>query len=378
MSIGSTIKKLRREHDMTQEQLAEYLGITANAISQWECEKTAPDISQLPVLAGLFSTTIDALLEYDYAAQKEDIEKFFRLIREELPDDDMETRVRLGKEYIAKYPRNYDIAHEMCWIISWSDKHVRKENIPLLRSLCEKIISECTVQTYREHAIEFMCTFGNDQDWEQWSKMCAEDYKTYRGEILEKRLLEQEKYDECILRKGANKLEYFCHLLHSNCGNWNDPEKSLAWINYRIDLMRSFGDNGVMPEAWQGYYAIMLTYEADQLFLLERKDEGYICLEDAYNNFAEWSAVPDGTALDVGHDWMFHGVKVLKNEWNYRLPDGTEEYSNYMYAFADQRDYLDKVMKMQKNWNGFNRVRNEERYREIVLKAESLLKKSEY
>ena len=38
MSIGSTIKKLRRDHDMTQEQLAEYLGITANAVSQWECE----------------------------------------------------------------------------------------------------------------------------------------------------------------------------------------------------------------------------------------------------------------------------------------------------------------------------------------------------
>lgn len=38
MSIGSTIKKLRREQNMTQEQLAEYLGITANAVSQWECE----------------------------------------------------------------------------------------------------------------------------------------------------------------------------------------------------------------------------------------------------------------------------------------------------------------------------------------------------
>ena len=44
MSIGSTIKKLRRERNMTQEQLAECLGITANAVSQWECDRTAPDI----------------------------------------------------------------------------------------------------------------------------------------------------------------------------------------------------------------------------------------------------------------------------------------------------------------------------------------------
>ncbi len=253
MSIGTTIKKLRRERDMTQEQLADALGITANAVSQWECDRTAPNISQLPVLANLFETTIDALFEYDDASKKADVEKFFRQIREELPEDDMAQRLKLGKEYIAKYPKNYDIAHETCWIIAWSDKKVREENLPLLRSLCEKIISECTVQTYRESAVKLMCTLGNDDDWEKWSKMCAHDYKTYRGEILENRLLEQEKYDECILRKGVNKLEYFCHLMQSNCGNWHEPIKSIAWIDFRIELMCSFGENGIIPPAWQGF-----------------------------------------------------------------------------------------------------------------------------
>jgi len=376
MSIGSTIKKLRRERDMTQEQLAEYLGITANAVSQWECDKTAPDISQLPSLAGLFETTIDTLLEYDAASKKEDAEYFFRMVREVLPNDAMAERLRLGKEYIAKYPKNYAIAHEMCWIIYYSDKETRQENMPLLRTLCERIMSECTEQTYREKAVELMCTLGNDQDWEHWSKMCAKDYNTYRGEILEKRLLEQEKYDQCILRKGANKLEFFCHLLTSNCGKWNDPEKNLAWINYRIVLMHSFGENNVLPEAWQGFYAVMLTYKADKLFQLEQKEEGYRCLENACNTFEKWAEIPDGTPLDVGHPWLFHGVKVLKNEWNFRLSDGTEEYSNYMHIATNLCDYLDTVMKMPYNWKGFDRVRNEARYVELVLKAEALAKKS--
>ena len=371
LKLADVILRQRKNRNMTQEELANDLGVTAQAISNWE-RGGYPDITMLPSIANYFEITIDELLGNDDAAQQEDIEKFFRMIREELPDDDMESRIRLGKEYTSKYPKNYDIAHEMCWIINWSEKEQKQENLPLLRSLCEKIISECTVQTYRKSAVELMCTLGNDDDWEKWSKMCADDYNTYRGEILEERLLEQEKYDECILRKGVNKLEYFCHLMQSNCGNWHDPIKSIAWIDYRIELMRSFGENGIIPPAWQGFYAIMLTYKADQLFRLERKDEGYDCLEDAYCNFDEWTAIPDGSPLDVGHDWMFHGVKALKNKWNYRLANGKEEYSNYMYAFADQCDYLEKVMKMQNNWNGFACVRTEERYREILKKAEYL------
>ena len=70
MSIGTTIKKLRREKAMTQEQLAELLGLSTNAVSQWECDKTAPDISHLPVLANIFEVSADVLLEIDLAKSK--------------------------------------------------------------------------------------------------------------------------------------------------------------------------------------------------------------------------------------------------------------------------------------------------------------------
>ena len=54
MSIGSKIKALRRAKDLTQEELAEVLGVSSKAVSQWECGRTAPDISQLPVLCNFF------------------------------------------------------------------------------------------------------------------------------------------------------------------------------------------------------------------------------------------------------------------------------------------------------------------------------------
>lgn len=70
MSIGTTIKKLRRERNMTQEELADMVGVTACAVSQWECDRTAPDITQIPVLATIFEVSADILLEIDITKSK--------------------------------------------------------------------------------------------------------------------------------------------------------------------------------------------------------------------------------------------------------------------------------------------------------------------
>lgn len=59
--IGETIARLRKERSMTQEALAECLGVSAQTISKWENSTTCPDIMLLPVLADLFGVTVDDL-----------------------------------------------------------------------------------------------------------------------------------------------------------------------------------------------------------------------------------------------------------------------------------------------------------------------------
>ena len=61
-SLGARIARLRKDMGLTQEELAEKLGITAQAISKWENDLSAPDISALPILAGIFGITVDELL----------------------------------------------------------------------------------------------------------------------------------------------------------------------------------------------------------------------------------------------------------------------------------------------------------------------------
>ena len=65
MPIGATIRILRKEKKVTQEDLAEYLHISSQAVSKWETGASSPDIAFLPKLAIFFDTTLDRLLDFD-------------------------------------------------------------------------------------------------------------------------------------------------------------------------------------------------------------------------------------------------------------------------------------------------------------------------
>lgn len=60
-ALAKQIAALRRKHGMTQEALAEMIGVSAQTISKWETSITCPDIALLPVIADVFGVTTDAL-----------------------------------------------------------------------------------------------------------------------------------------------------------------------------------------------------------------------------------------------------------------------------------------------------------------------------
>ncbi len=70
-TMGSIIARLRREKGMTQEQLANAVGISYQAVSKWENELSSPDISALPLLADIFGVSVDALFGRESAEREE-------------------------------------------------------------------------------------------------------------------------------------------------------------------------------------------------------------------------------------------------------------------------------------------------------------------
>ena len=84
--FGQRIAALRKQAGMTQEALAQRLGITNQAVSKWESDQCCPDIMQLPVLADIFEISMDALFGRQMPEKPQ--EEAARTVISELPWED--------------------------------------------------------------------------------------------------------------------------------------------------------------------------------------------------------------------------------------------------------------------------------------------------
>lgn len=153
MSIGTTIKRLRREKDITQEQLAEYLGITSRAISQWECDRTAPDISQIPVLCHIFDVSSDILLGIDIEKNNEEIKKYIDKSVNYEKQKDFESSAATLREALRKFPKSFEIMLCLANACICVNKRNCVNAYEEALGLCKRVLAECTDSFTRYEAL---------------------------------------------------------------------------------------------------------------------------------------------------------------------------------------------------------------------------------
>ena len=78
MQLSNNIRAFRKERSLTQEQLAQALGVTAGAVYKWEAGLSTPDISLIMELADLFDTSVDVLLGYEVKNNRRGAAEGFR------------------------------------------------------------------------------------------------------------------------------------------------------------------------------------------------------------------------------------------------------------------------------------------------------------
>jgi len=104
MTIGNVIRKYRKELGLTQEEMANRLGVTAPAVNKWEMGHTQPDIGLLAPTARLLGITTDTLLSFREDLTDEEISLFVKDTGRQLEILPYAEAFSLAKEKIGEYP----------------------------------------------------------------------------------------------------------------------------------------------------------------------------------------------------------------------------------------------------------------------------------
>ena len=120
LSIGNKIKTLRKQRGITQEQLAESIGISFQAISKWENGIALPDITLAPALANYFGVSMDELFEYNLRETQEKIEAIVDNAYDYRLSDPLKSREIL-EEGLKAYPDNDILLNNLLYVMDYKN-----------------------------------------------------------------------------------------------------------------------------------------------------------------------------------------------------------------------------------------------------------------
>ena len=132
--LGEKIKYLRKQRDISQEVLADYLGVTFQAVSKWETGTAMPDIVLIPAIASFFGISTDELFDYNRLENEKKVDDICNEAYKYRACDPAKSEEIL-REGLKQFPGNDIILNNLLYAIDISER--TDEVISLCRSLIE-------------------------------------------------------------------------------------------------------------------------------------------------------------------------------------------------------------------------------------------------
>ena len=148
LHLSENLIRLRRDRKITQEELADFIGVTKAAVSKWENAQTTPDILLLPRLASFFDVTIDRLLGYEAQLSREQIRRCYMELCQDfanLPFSEVWEKVRsTAHRYYSCYP----LLLQLCvlYLNHFMLAETKEDSREMLKDalrLCSRILEGC-------------------------------------------------------------------------------------------------------------------------------------------------------------------------------------------------------------------------------------------
>ena len=157
LRIAETIRSLRKEMGITQEELAGAIGVTTQAVSKWERGEGYPDITLLPNIAEYFQVTLDTLCGIDEKKKQADISAILRATNYASSYED---GVKIAREGLAKFPHSIELKSNLAEALMgcparWTPP---REVLEEVIRLYEDILGHCPdLNTISPNAFSLLC-----------------------------------------------------------------------------------------------------------------------------------------------------------------------------------------------------------------------------
>lgn len=161
--IGENLKKQRKLKELTQEQLADILGVSFQAVSKWERGEVYPDIELLPTIAEYFGITTDELMGMKEIRDNADAEKILEQQKENMSKGLIKENIELLAEAVKVHPNNYELLTQYAMNLSflavgYQSEEYRQNNQKAAR-IAERILAECTDTKIRNRVQAELCNY---------------------------------------------------------------------------------------------------------------------------------------------------------------------------------------------------------------------------
>lgn len=176
LNIGETIKKLRKEREITQEEFAEVLGVSCQSVSRWENNSCYPDIELIPTIAAFFDISTDKLMGVDDATEKKAVDQYLKDFQMAISVGNIDECIHIARAGVAEIPNNYALLNKLMYalfaagddtanILDWKER--REQNDAEIVALGERIMKYCPDARIKYEATDRLafhhCEMGRKQ-----------------------------------------------------------------------------------------------------------------------------------------------------------------------------------------------------------------------
>lgn len=158
-NFGENLKNLRRQKDLTQDEIARILSVSTQSVSRWETNMGYPDIEMLPAIANFYGVTVDSLLCLEIDRKNEKISKILNNVKSLRTKGDVSSSIDILRNGLKEFPYDFQLMSQLssCLFVHGENDEEKKKNKAEVIEICEAILKDCRDDSLRHLAIQLLC-----------------------------------------------------------------------------------------------------------------------------------------------------------------------------------------------------------------------------